>query len=50
LVGRLARIAGAEVDQLDALRRGLSLCLLQPEEGVRALCREDGGDVHRGKR
>ena len=46
-VGRLARVALAEVDDLDPGLGGLALRTLEPEEGVRRLRREDGRDVHR---
>ena len=47
LVGRLARIALAEVDQLDTCGQEAPLRLLELDERIRACGREGGGELHR---
>ncbi len=44
-VGRLAGIALAEVEDLDAGRRSLSLRLLDADERIRRLSSQNGGDA-----
>src|SRR5439155_12050052 len=48
-VGRLPRVALAEVEDLDPRGRGLPFRLLDPHERVGGLRRQDGGDVHEPK-
>ena len=45
-IGRLARVAGAEVDHLDPARLDPAGGLVQAHERVRRLPLEDGGDGH----
>ena len=46
-VGRLARVAGAEVDHLDSARLHAPRGLVQAHERIRRLALEDGRDGHR---
>jgi GTPase len=45
-IGRLARVSLPEVEDLDAFRRPFAFCLLDPDERVRGLRRQNGGDLH----
>ncbi len=47
-VGRLARVADPEVDHLDAALDRAALRLVEPDERVRVLRGEDGGEAHHG--
>src|SRR4029077_16508687 len=43
---RLAGISLSEVEDLDAFRSPFAFCLLNPDEWIRGLRHENGGDVH----